>query len=1068
MFRDIIRAAAVLFALLTVLQLVFSVLPWTMLPVAWDVSILGFFAAIVLSVIDKTVIRRPSLLHIAARIEQTGRLKPRWISLALELASPRSPGSAALKEDVAQRAAECLANHRGSIRQPLSRAAVVSCAAAFVAWGGVSMAVKPRLYSFWEFPLSLGKSAQARIVPGPVTLPLHSSIVLRCIPRAAGYPSCRITMTQAGGNVAWSRLLRPDSSGAFGLTCDSVDRSFTYRFSLGTTVFDPETVRVVAPPVLQSLRIRVDAPAYVNLPPIQLPEGQGNFSAYSGSTAHVALGTPFALSHAVVRLSAGKTVSLSVRGNQAEGAVVIKNKGGYTFSLTDTLGQKSDSLQDFFIDLTPDMPPLVQILKPGDNKDLAPAQVETLWVEAMDDIGLRRCSIEWRKSSEPLEARHSIRLLASGSHEKIFRAERVWDITECSLYPGDTVFYWAFARDNNPFDTGRSCVSRTFWFRLPTFEEIHERIAQEHLAAENSISTAREKETALQETLADLLKSAKGKEALNWEQQQIVKDLKENLRAQSDTIASAAQSLKKAVEKLKEQGLSREIVDKMDNIRKELDELVRQYGDSLLFGPAQRNEQAPTMRDLKDALQKYQKMLPDILKRLDNALKMLAMIKRDRKLAAWAALAEKYGKEQAASAASDAEERQRLGQQKNLSENIDGLLSELSRESDKKNNALFSKEDVASLDQTQSTHKSMNSDLSKQTLPNPDMMNRMSAGLFSLAQDLLDLQSSAMMRKLSQEKELLMDMSHDALSMASWQDNLKDDEATPGAVAQNQQALRQALAKSSEKLNKLSMTSPKQLRQFMKQYEKAGESMDQSLQLLKNETDASAAMNASREDLSGLAYSLMQAAQATSGQGSGENCDGMMCGLQRLSGKQAMINGLTGEILRRMLGENGTEGENGGEAEGAGSSETARKQAQAAQQEVADEIKRLAEKYGKDAQNGIGNKAKELEAEARRLSHMLENPQPEIQDRQNRFLSRMLQSTLSMHKQDEGKDERKSQSSQTVFSAEPAQPGGPALNDRDTFFRMRQKAFSGNFPETYRQAIKNYFDSLGILYLREK
>ena len=48
---------------------------------------------------------------------------------------------------------------------------------------------------------------------------------------------------------------------------------------------------------------------------------------------------------------------------------------------------------------------------------------------------------------------------------------------------------------------------------------------------------------------------------------------------------------------------------------------------------------------------------------------------------------------------------------------------------------------------------------------------------------------------------------------------------------------------------------------------------------------------------------------------------------------------------------------------------------------------------------------------------MLDDPKPEIRDRQDRFLSRMLESSVSLHKQDEGKDERTSQSARTVFQS---------------------------------------------------
>jgi hypothetical protein len=1074
LFSRVVRFAAlastVLLGLLTVLQFVFAVFPWTAFPIAWDASILGFFVSFGIFVLDSCFFRKPPLLHIAARIEKSLALKPRWISLALELSTSGAAGSVALKAEVLGRAEHFLAGRLPALSCPIPRIISVTCFFSLLSWCAASLLVKPSLSSYWDFPLTLGAAVKASVVPGSVTLPMNSSITLGCLPQAKGYPSCKMVVTENAGGMQQSLLLRPDSSGAFWQRRDNINRSFVYQFSIGMTVFAPETVRVALPPTLNSLTIRLVPPRYIGESQILLPEGQGNFSAYVGSSAQFTLSAPHALAQAALHSSRGDVFPFVVTGSQANGTIVIKNKCSYTFSLTDTLGQKNDSLPEFFIDLTADMPPLVQLLKPGNNKDLSPALVETLWVEAMDDIGLRQCSLWWRKNSEPSDTVHSRNLLAEGGKEKMFRAQYVWNLKECSLYPGDTLFYFACARDNYPFDTSHSCVTRTFWFRLPTFEEIHERIVQEHNAAENSLNVAREKEANLQGALSDLMKSARGKESLNWEQKQIVKDLEENFRAQSDTIANAVQSLKRVIEKLKEQGLSsRELVEKMDNIRKELEEIVRNYGDSLLFEPLRKNESAVNMRDLKESLQKFQKMLPDLAKRLDNALKYLEMLKRDRKLAALAGLAEKYGKEELACASSNTTGPDRLKQQNNLSGKIDTLVSELSREFEKTNDsALFSKGDVPSLETVQSMQRTMRGNLAKQSLPETGAMNRMSAGLFSMSQDLLDLQSSAMMRKLIREKELLLDMSHDALAMAMWQEQIRDELGTQNSFAQSQQALKQALMKSSDKLNKLSMTMPGLLRQFMKQYETAETSMDKSLQSLKNDMDASGAMNTSRENLDALAFSLMQAASSLNGQGSGEGCNSMMCGLQRLSGKQAMINGLTGEILRRMLGEKGSQGEQSGEGEdGDIHAGKARKQAQEAQQAVADELKKLAEKYGKDAENGLAKKAKELEEEARRLSRMLDNPQPEIQDRQDRFLSRMLQSTLSMHKQD-SKEERKSQSAKNIFSAENTPIKGPILNEKDTFFRIRQKAFSGNFPESYRPAIKSYFDSLSVLYLRDK
>lgn len=188
----------------------------------------------------------------------------------------------------------------------------------------------------------------------------------------------------------------------------------------------------------------------------------------------------------------------------------------------------------------------------------------------------------------------------------------------------------------------------------------------------------------------------------------------------------------------------------------------------------------------------------------------------------------------------------------------------------------------------------------------------------------------------------------------------------------------------------------------------------------------------------------------------------MMPGLRRLSGRQAAINSMTADLLSRLL-RGARPGV--GSAEGGDESE-ARRAAQKAQAEIADELRKLAGKYGKEAGEGLRGRVGELEEEAKRLAAMLERPAPEITERQDRFLARMLETTLSMHKEGEGKDEWKSRTAETVFSGATAVKPGSYFKDADLFHRLRQKAYLGNFPESYRSALRAYFDALSEKYLK--
>jgi hypothetical protein len=237
--------------------------------------------------------------------------------------------------------------------------------------------------------------------------------------------------------------------------------------------------------------------------------------------------------------------------------------------------------------------------------------------------------------------------------------------------------------------------------------------------------------------------------------------------------------------------------------------------------------------------------------------------------------------------------------------------------------------------------------------------------------------------------------------------------------------------------------------------------------------NAPQSMKNSVYSLNSLASTLLSSAQALmpgdanqSGQG-----QGMMGGLKKLSGKQAAINAATGELLRQMLSEREGDGP-GGKKPGNGregkAGEEARRAAQKAQQELADQLGRLSEKYEKESSESLNKRVKELEEEARRIAAMLDDPSLQVQERQDRFLSRMLQTTLSLHKQDEGKQERKSNAAVTVFDTrEDRIPlHNDLLNKTDTYYKLRMQAMEGNFPESYRSNVQAYFDSLGVLFLK--
>jgi hypothetical protein len=920
------------------------------------------------------------------------------------------------------------------------------------------------MVDWWDIAGSFFARSGAEVYPGTVMLPRTAAVTLRCVPQSPVYPSARLSMRELTPSAAWTvnRLLRPAADGGFVFTCDSPAVSFVYSFTVGNTVTGPDTIRIAPLPALYSLRVTLHPPAYTRRPVQVLPEGQGAISAWAGTRARFSVGSNLPLRAVSWVHARGDTVRFGILEGKGSGEVQLTRPGSYTFILEDSLGQRSDSLPGYFVTILPDYPPDVRIVKPGADAMLAPAQQETLWVEAADDFGFSGLFLSWYVSKDP-DTVASLDILGAVAGENVIRRSVAWDLTGLSLYPGDTVFYWAQCRDSR--SPAQESYSDTFFFRVPDFSEIHDLISGREDDAERALTGVQKLQKEMGNRLESLMRSTRGKESLSWEEKKIVEDIGNTLREQADSLDKAVQSLEDAVQKMKESSVSGEILKKMDEVQKALHELLEQYGDSVLFDKP-RPDESLNWRDMQKAIEKMTGMLPEMRERLDNALKYLQMLKKEGERALFARRAQELAERQMETARMCESQQGDLKEQGAIADAARDLVGDIERSLTE--NSPVDLAAVPSLGQVDSMQKSFEASVARQRMPQRGAMSAMSAALQSLSGELEATLSSAMEERMEQDQQVLLGMAQDALHLARWQGEVarsaRNDADTRMSAAE-QQALKDALLTSMKKIDSLQMVPPHLLQGIAGSFAAARDAMEQALQSL-GENLPGMGMKQSEAGLTALAAALLGAAENMQQGGGGEGGDGMMSGLRRLSGKQAAINSATAELLRQMMMQSG--GSESGSSGMGRDAKQARDAAQRAQQQLADQLRELGEKYGDTGGSGMAKRVKELEEEARRIAQALANPAPEVSERQERFLVRMLQNTLSVHKQDEGKEERKSRAAVTVFSESGSARVFTGADHTDTFYTLRMKALDGNFPDSYRETVRKYFDALGELYLREK
>ncbi|MCL2219047.1 MAG: DUF4175 domain-containing protein [Chitinispirillia bacterium] len=1071
------------------LGLAFSAFPWTTLPAVWTASTILVFITL-LSIPITLMIRRPSLIQTAGIIENKSGLKHPTLSLALELSQQNDAGgSDSLKEQVYSRAENELGAMRGIKFSFINKYLLTMAVILAFANAGI-IAVSPnKMTSYWKLPIAMIAGEQIRVDPGSITVPLNSSVTLTLSGAARHFPTARLETWPVDGQNRGRHFLRADSAGNFSFSLDNIRESFVYQFSLSSST-PPETVTVVPPPLLRSLHVTTTPPRYTRLPPRELPAGQGNITAYAGTSVNISLeSTP--LNSAGIIINNKDTLRLDVKGKSAAGTFTVDKSAEYTFFLTDTLHQSSDSLPRFMISVIPDELPIARILKPGANKVLSTAQAETLWVEGVDDFGISRMDLMWRRSGEhPNDPPQNFDLSERGS-PPLIRKPVAWNIRELSLYPGDTLYYWLWVRDNKPFGRAQTAQSDTFWFRVPSFEEIHKSIAHKEQYAQEKLGEVRNRQDDIRSAVDRLVRSATGSNELTWDQKRVVDDVKQQLQAQADSLQKAFEALEEGMNALREDGkLNEELFAKMEEIKKAVEELMKEFGENLF---KMDTNQKMSMNDMRQAASKLRDMLPELSERLDQTMAFLEKIRQEKELADLALRAENLANEQTELAASDDNQKNDT-RQKDLLDRIDNFNRDVGDFFKQRNeNSPSSSQQVQKLSQEMKQQQGKSGD-SKDGQQAQNKKNAMSRELMSLSEQLKSKLTVNMMAKMEEDRKRVLSMAHDALSLEEWQQLIRfqaQGKADDRSTAFSQQALGNALRMSLAKADSLTMVNSEVIRAIVNAYRNAASKSTAVVSSL-GRSDGARQMDQSAEALRELANLLLTITGDDDDQEGGQGgSGGMMSGLRRASGRQAALNSMMGDLLQSLMGgrpqgqgygqrgeQQGGQGQQPGEGEGSSGSRRpggdatggqggerdaeARKQAREMQQAIADELKRLADAYGKDAGESMEKRVRELEQEARRLAQLLENPTADIIDQQDRFLSRMLQSTLSLNRKDEGKEERKGTASQTLFSDQGTKsPQQGASSQADSFHLLRKRAFEDNFPEEYRSAIREYFDALG-------
>ena len=302
----------------------------------------------------------------------------------------------------------------------------------------------------------------------------------------------------------------------YGLLVSKPPVPFTFKVYVGDAPVWKGAVDVAAPPAVRTIGFRVDPPAYAGLPPSQVD--RGSFSAPEGCKLTLEMEPSRACAECRLVLPEEK-IDLEAVDGVYRYAFSPKNSFAYHFELVDPDGLKNSLPAQYQVELLPDRPPDVLVIRPELDRLVAPISLLPMEFKANDTLGLKDAFIEYY--IEKIDAERTHEELALGTKETKVQKSRVAIIENIGLkhlehkgtFPvasfkveaGHRVHYRIGVRDSCP---GREQVaySDERMLRVVTPRELSQALAARQTHTLNTLGKIADDESEAHDRLDAILK----------------------------------------------------------------------------------------------------------------------------------------------------------------------------------------------------------------------------------------------------------------------------------------------------------------------------------------------------------------------------------------------------------------------------------------------------------------------------------------------------------------------------------------------------------------------------------
>ena len=876
----------------------------------------------------------------------------------------------------------------------------------------------------------------------------------------------------------------PNEKGSYIFSLPELYQDYTYQAIVSSKNFwdswdivtsNADTIFVTDRPTLEKFQVTIIPPKYSRLPK-KIQEGNNAvIQGLKGSKLQLDIATNKILKESYLLINKEK-INLNTSSKNATGYHIIEEEINFSVNLVDLRGITNKNPILYKIEIVPDLMPSLQILEPSiPSIELGDEQIIYFQLNIQDDYGFSNLQIAYEiVKPSILELDPYVSMISIPELNKDSIVQNIlylWNLENLFLMPDDEVHFHIELTDNDIVSGPKKTISKNYIAKLPSLKSIYEEAEVAKDKFIEDISFEIKEVEKLREQFKILEMKALKTEKLNWEEQKAVKNSVQNAKDEIEKL----ENLSKAIEELTELAdkhklFSPELLNKFEELSNLLNNIIPK---DMLQNMNDLEEALNNldMDSIKESLNELTKNMDQVEKELERYLEIFKQIEMEQRLDELKNRMEQLTKQQKILDKELLQSDKKISDSKRLEiqeqnifdefRNVKSLLNETSdliRPSNEK--IAKSLENLSKSDLT----KNINN-LLEETIKNISKNNFNDAQLNSsssidnmekMIEKIDESKKNFQKQSINEMTEKFQKIIQDILLLSSKQEKLSNslDKVNRNSprlrtLAARQQMLQDQLKSITSKMIELSKETFAITPAVGRGIGKASSGMNLAKAKLANREikQAQENKNIAMEGLNEIAFELHNNMKEMQKSGSASGMEQFMKMLQDMADQQEGLNKQGGQLSLGAL---------------AGATKNKMLQEMLSGQKG---VKKSLNQLMKEMKNSGGNKTGNLSGIAHEIDKVLEDLQKknfskETYDRQQKILSRMLESKTSITQRGE-KDERKSYTSDQnfVLNGTNSLPFNKGQKE-DITLRALNDAINAGYSKQHQSMIKRYFNTL--------